>query len=79
MRLDQEDEVTMITKCHECGQDVSTGAQSCPHCGAPLKASAADNWLVVLITIGSLGSLVTLFIFLSAIQSCANAVVQALP
>ena len=27
----------MLTKCKECGKDVSTEANSCPHCGCPQK------------------------------------------
>lgn len=26
-----------LIKCPECGQDVSTAAETCPHCGYPLK------------------------------------------
>ena len=26
-----------LIKCPECGKDVSTAAESCPHCGYPLK------------------------------------------
>lgn len=29
-----------LIKCPECGNDVSDTAQSCPHCGAPIKGSA---------------------------------------
>jgi predicted RNA-binding Zn-ribbon protein involved in translation (DUF1610 family) len=27
----------MLTKCRECGKDVSTEANTCPHCGCPQK------------------------------------------
>jgi hypothetical protein len=27
----------MIVKCRECGKDVSTEANNCPHCGCPQK------------------------------------------
>ena len=27
----------MLIKCRECGQDVSTEAGNCPHCGCPQK------------------------------------------
>ena len=26
-----------LTKCPECGKEVSTSAETCPHCGYPLK------------------------------------------
>jgi len=26
-----------LTTCRECGKEVSTGAESCPHCGVPRK------------------------------------------
>jgi len=29
-----------LTKCAECGGDVSTLAAACPHCGAPFNAPA---------------------------------------
>jgi rRNA maturation protein Nop10 len=28
-----------LTKCRECGGEVSTLAQACPKCGAPVGAS----------------------------------------
>ena len=27
-----------VIQCQECGNDVSTKAQKCPHCGAPFAA-----------------------------------------
>ena len=32
-----------IIKCPECGQDVSTYATTCPHCGYPLKEKLESN------------------------------------
>lgn len=32
-----------LTKCPECGQQVSTEALSCPHCGKQLLSRAVDN------------------------------------
>lgn len=32
-----------LIKCPECGQDVSTNANSCPHCGNPIKDSLAKT------------------------------------
>ncbi|OIQ78754.1 hypothetical protein GALL_395360 [mine drainage metagenome] len=29
-----------LTKCRECGKEISTEATSCPHCGAPKPATA---------------------------------------
>ena len=31
---------TKLTPCPDCNQAVSTRAQTCPRCGAPLKSSA---------------------------------------
>lgn len=33
----------MLTKCPECGHDVSTRAEKCPNCGAPLEAAASPS------------------------------------
>lgn len=30
----------MLTKCPECGHDVSTSAEKCPNCGAPISSTA---------------------------------------
>lgn len=32
-----------LTPCRECGKDVSTQAQSCPHCGAPINQAPQRN------------------------------------
>ena len=32
-----------LIKCPECGNDVSTSAASCPHCGFPLKPAEAPE------------------------------------
>ena len=39
-----------ITKCRQCRQDVSTEAQTCPHCGtaSPGKAPVA-RWIKVVV------------------------------
>ena len=33
-----------LTNCRECGNQVSTEALSCPHCGVPLKAGLRPTW-----------------------------------
>lgn len=41
-----------MTKCKECGNEVSTKADSCPHCGAKLKREgigAGSGCLVILL------------------------------
>jgi hypothetical protein len=44
-----------LTKCHECGQDVSTQAKACPTCGAPVKKpSGARRGLFLLAVLGVL-------------------------
>ena len=32
-----------LIKCPECGKDVSTSAEACPHCGFPIKNNAANK------------------------------------
>ena len=51
-----------MTKCRECGKDVSTEVQACPHCGAVTsgkksvdKATSAAR--IILMTIGILSAL----------------------
>jgi hypothetical protein len=36
-------EAMALTKCPECGKDVSSQAPSCPHCGFPLASQAATT------------------------------------
>jgi hypothetical protein len=44
-----------LTKCHECGQDVSTQAKACTGCGAPVKEpSGACLWLFLVAVTGIL-------------------------
>jgi len=36
-----------LIACEECGQKVSTKADKCPHCGAPVKGQqeeTASDW-----------------------------------
>lgn len=33
----------MLTKCPECGHDVSTNAEKCPNCGAPIGKLASEK------------------------------------
>lgn len=45
-----------LTKCHECGHDVSTQANACPTCGARVKEpSGARLGLFLLAVMGVLG------------------------
>lgn len=32
-----------LIKCPECGKDVSTAAESCPHCGFPIKKESSTK------------------------------------
>ena len=32
-----------ITKCQECGKEISDKAQTCPHCGAPVEEGAVSS------------------------------------
>jgi len=38
--VDDSEEGRMLTKCPECGHDVSTTAEKCPNCGAPISSTA---------------------------------------
>jgi hypothetical protein len=40
-----------LTKCHECGKEVSTTAAACPHCGAKPKRQSAGCFSVVVLAI----------------------------
>ena len=38
-----------LVKCHECGNQISTEAKTCPQCGAKNKASAkTSKWLIAI-------------------------------
>jgi len=41
----------MIAKCRECGKEVSTSAQRCPHCGALVYLFSFSRVLILLIII----------------------------
>ena len=41
-----------LIKCKECGKEVSKKAETCPHCGAPLKKQATQYGCGTLILIG---------------------------
>lgn len=52
-----------LTKCKECGKEVSTKAESCPQCGAVIKKKTGclgyvGGGLLVLFTIGMISSLI---------------------
>lgn len=36
-----------ITKCAQCGGQVSTDAATCPHCGAPRKRAGTSPWTII--------------------------------
>ena len=38
-----------MIKCSECGNEVSTTADSCPHCGANVKKKEANNKILDLL------------------------------
>lgn len=33
----------MLTKCPECGHDVSTNAEKCPNCGSPINETVLEG------------------------------------
>lgn len=36
-----------ITKCPECGKDVSDEARACPSCGSPLRPRGTWVWNII--------------------------------
>ena len=40
-----------LTKCHECGQDVSTQAKACPTCGAKVKKPSGTRSILFLLAV----------------------------
>ena len=50
--------IMALVKCKECGKEISTKADKCPHCGAPIKKSA---------NIGCLGSAIAIILILMII------------
>jgi len=49
-----------LIKCKECGKEVSKKAESCPHCGAPVKKQPTQYGCGTLIVLG-----VVVFIFIA--------------
>lgn len=51
-----------MAKCKECGEQVSSKADACPHCGAPVKRGSGNNQygcgtlIAVVLVFGFLGS-----------------------
>lgn len=58
-----------LTKCRECGKEISTEAASCPHCGAPMKTAAPKNSNTGM---GCLGVIVLIAIIGWAVNSCTS-------
>ena len=59
-----------LTKCRECGQEISSEAVSCPHCGAPKpqKKSSLESSFQ-----GILGILFITFLVLMVVRACSDA------
>jgi hypothetical protein len=49
-----------LTKCHECGQDVSTQAKACPTCGAKVKKPSGTRLILFLLAVLGVFGLITL-------------------
>jgi RNA polymerase subunit RPABC4/transcription elongation factor Spt4 len=48
-----------LKKCKECGAEISTKANACPFCGAPIKSRTKIGFvgaLILIIAIGFVGS-----------------------
>ena len=50
-----------LTKCKECGKEVSTKAKECPGCGAPVKSSSSVGCLTIIAVIFVIGMIGSLF------------------
>lgn len=48
-----------LTKCKECGKEVSTNAKTCPHCGVKHPGVSAKDMIIGLFAIIFIGWLVT--------------------
>jgi hypothetical protein len=49
-----------LTKCHECGQDISTQAKACPTCGAQVKKPSGTRLILFLLAVLGVLGLITL-------------------
>lgn len=38
-----------LRKCKDCGKEISKRADSCPHCGAPIRKTSLFTWIVTII------------------------------
>ena len=59
-----------LTKCRECGQEISSEAVSCPHCGAPKpqKNSRLEGSCQTI-----LGIIFVTFLVLMVVRACSDA------
>lgn len=45
----------MLTKCQECGREMSTSARACPQCGSRMHTTPLAAWLILgVVVIGGL-------------------------
>lgn len=62
-----------LIKCSECGKDVSTKADKCPHCGAPVVPPKTKKRSGCLILVGALvASFVVMVLFSVLVATCSN-------
>jgi len=54
-RWPRKEKAWALTKCKECGNEVSKNAESCPKCGAPIKKKPKQYGCGTLILIGIVG------------------------
>lgn len=38
-----------LTKCKDCGKEISTSAKACPHCGKPQRKTSGCVWLMLIL------------------------------
>ena len=68
-----------LRKCIDCGQDVSSAALACPHCGRPNRRSSSPIELSVILVIAVLGAGVLLWRMSSHDQTPGDAAPAAMP
>jgi len=65
-----------LTKCKECGEQVSEKAEACPHCGAPIRKQAGGCAMTVVLATVVLG---VLFVGYGALQGPSQRVARTSP
>ncbi len=54
-----------LKECKDCGKEVSTNAKTCPHCGAPARASS-----VLIVLVKAILIVIILWLGWQLVQGC---------